>query len=159
MKRSLLVLLAFVLLGGIFASSGFLIAAQRQRVALEHALASEARARMEAACATCDPDAAVSCCVSELPLTEKQKEAMISACADRCGDLPALAKASEDALARLDAALGEDPIDRAKVDAALSALCAAREQELRARVDAILLVRGILDAEQIEVLRQVLRGR
>lgn len=159
MKRSVLVVLALVLLGGLFASSGYVIAAQRKRIALEHALAAEANARVAAECMTCAPSDAVACCASELELTDDQKAAMVSACAERCDDLPALAKASEEALARLDAALSEAPIDRAKVDVALDELCAARAKELKARVDAIMLVRGVLNAEQIEKLRETLRGR
>lgn len=159
MKRFLVVLVPLALLGGLFASTGYLVAAQRARIALEHALASEAQARNEAECLACAPDSAVSCCVSALPITESQTQAMLAACADRCDELPALAKASEDALARLDAALAEKPVDREKIDAALSELSEARARELKARVDAILLVRDVLAPEQIEQLGTMLRGR
>lgn len=159
MKRFLVVLVPLALLGGLFASTGFLVAAQRAKSALEQALAAEAQARVEAACLACAPDSSVSCCVSALPITEEQTKAMLAACSDRCDELPALEKASEDALARLDAALAEMPVDRAKVDAALSALSEARAKELKARVDAILLVRDVLAPEQIEQLGEMLRGR
>jgi Spy/CpxP family protein refolding chaperone len=166
MKRSLVFVLLFLLGGSLLASTAYFVAAQRRNVALEQAMRADmlraeavaARASLEGAAACCSTSV-IECCVSELPLTAEQKQTLLAACADRCDDLPALAKATEDARTGLDAALAESPVDRAKVDAALSALCDARAKELRARVEAILVVRDVLAPEQIEKLRDLLGPR
>ncbi len=161
MKRWLLVLLPLVLIGSVLASTGLYVAESRRRIALEHAMKSELALREASdstkksaeACAT----EAVNCCVAELPLSTEQKEKLTEACLGCCASLDAATESTETILKDLEVALADPAIDRAKIDALVTKLCDARTRELKARVESILLVRGVLAHEQIEKLREVLR--